>query len=77
MNSTHEQREYEQAPGTLYRTQKSYMLNMTFQSVVIFWRNLYYQKKIFFSVCTQVFSSDSQFRSEHVDVFLSAKSSSA
>ena len=40
MNSTHEQREYEQAPHTLYRTQKSDMLNMTFQNVVIFRRNL-------------------------------------
>ena len=35
MNSRHQQREYDQAPDTLYRTQKSDMLNMTFQNVVI------------------------------------------
>ena len=38
MTWTHEQREYEQAPDTLYRTQKSDMLKMTFQNVVIFRR---------------------------------------
>ena len=45
MKSTHEQREYEQAPDTLYRTQKSDMLNMIFQNVFIFRRHLYYQGK--------------------------------
>ena len=45
MNSTHEQREYENAPDTLYSTQNSDMLNMTYQNVVILRRNLYYQGK--------------------------------
>ena len=34
MNSTHEQREYEQSSDTLYRTQKSDMLKMTFKNDV-------------------------------------------
>ena len=68
MNSTHEQREYEQAPDTLYRTQKSDMLHKTFQNVFIFQPNLFYQRKIFLSVCTHFFCGDSQLQSEHVDV---------
>ena len=72
MKSTHEQREYEQAPDTLYRTQKSDMLNMTFQNVFIFRRNLYYQGKLILSVCTHFLSDDSLLHSEHVDVLLSS-----
>ena len=72
MSWTHEQREYEQAPGTLYRTQKSDMLNMTFQNVVFFRRNLYYQGKKILSVCTHFLSGDSLLRSEHADVLKSS-----
>ena len=70
MNSTNEQREYEQAPNTLHRNEKRDMLKMTFQNVVIFWRSLYYQRKIVLSVCTHFLSGDSQLRSEHVDILL-------
>ena len=34
MNSTNEQREYEQAPNTLHRNEKRDMLKMTFRNVV-------------------------------------------
>ena len=71
MNSTHEQRDYEQALDTLYRTQKSDMLNMTFQNV-IFRRTLYYQGKKILSVCTHFLSGDSLIQSEHVDILLSS-----
>ena len=74
MNSTQEQREYEKAPDTLYRTQKSDMLNMTFQNVVIFRRNLYYQGKKFLSVWTHFLSGNSLLQSEHFDVLLSSVS---
>ena len=72
MNSTQEQREYEKAPDTLYRTQKSDMLNMTCQNVVIFRRKLYYQEEKFLWVCTHFLSGDSLLQSEHVDVLLSS-----
>ena len=72
MNSTHEQREYEQAPDTLYRTQKTDMLNMTFRNVVFFRRSLYFQRKMFLSVCAHFFSGACQLRSEHVDVLSSS-----
>ena len=45
---------------------------MTFQNVVFFRRNLYYQGKKFLSVCTHFLSGDSLLRSEHADVLKSS-----